>query len=263
LAVYDVARGIVLKQVLIGPEENEIPAAARALEALDFQGQIVLVDALHAQRALATQILAGGGDDVFRVKGSHPALEAEIALTFDPVVPLAPGHTVPPLSFTQAQSRDQAHGRREIRTLITTPDLSQYLDWPGVQQVFKLTRSRHSLATQVTEIKVVYGLTSLPPKRASAAQLPTLNRRYWTIENKLHCPRDVFLAEGATRMSAPAQGLDWATLKNLILARAYHSGFPTLPDFLAILSAYLARIFEPFRDFGRALKVHCTSLDPC
>jgi hypothetical protein len=27
------------------------------------------------------------------------------------------------------------------------------------------------------------------------------------------------------------------------LARAYHSGFPTLPNFLAILSAYLARIF--------------------
>jgi hypothetical protein len=43
-------------------------------------------------------------------------------------------------------------------------------------------------------------------------------------------------------MSVPSQGFNWATRTTLILALARLSGLPALPDFLAALSASLARV---------------------
>lgn len=242
VAVYDLDHERVLKQVLVHPGENEIPAAARALQGLDLQGKVVLADALHTQRALAVHIGTHGGDYLFRVKGNQPQLLADIAAAFEPS-PLAPGHNAPPLTCTQAQTDTVAHGRIEQRTLTATAELRAYLDWPGACQVFKLVRSRRERSASTASLTVTYGITSLPPERAPAAELLRLVRRYWGIESHLHYPRDVFLDEDATQMSVPAQGLNWATLNTLILGLARLSGAPSLPAFLALMSAYLARLF--------------------
>lgn len=242
VAVYDLDHERVLKQVLVRPGENEIPAAGRALQGLDLQGKVVLADALHTQRSLATQIRAQGGDYLFRVKGNQPQLLADIAAAFEPS-PLAPGHNAPPLACTWAQTDTSAHGRIEQRTLTATAELRDYLDWPGADQVFKLVRSRRARHASTATLTVTYGITSLSPKRASAQELLRLGRRYWGIESQLHYKRDVFLDEDATLMSLPAQGLNWATLNTLILGLARLSGAASLPAFLALMSAYLARLF--------------------
>jgi predicted transposase YbfD/YdcC len=241
VAVYDLDQERVLKQVLVRPGENEIPAAARALQGLDLQGKVVVADALHTQRSLASQIGAQGGDYLFRVKRNQPQLLADITAAFEPS-PLAPGHNALPLTCTCAQTHTQAHGRSEQRTLIATAELRHYLDWPGACQVFKLVRSRRERSASTASLTITYGITSLPPERAPAAELLRLVRRYWGIESRLHYPRDVFLDEDATQMSTPAQALNWATLNTLILGLARLSGAASLPAFLALMSAYLARL---------------------
>jgi hypothetical protein len=98
----------------------------------------------------------------------------------------------------------KGHGRRERRTLASTTVLCGYVDWPGVAQVFRLTRER--TVKGQTAIEVAYGITSLPRDRADARHLLALIRRHWAIENKLHYVRDVTLGEDACRVhkgSAP------------------------------------------------------------
>jgi hypothetical protein len=88
--------------------------------------------------------------------------------------------------------------------LVSTTVLCGYADWPGMAQVFRLTRER--TVEGRTAVEVAYGITSLTRDRADARRLLGLVRRHWGIENKLHHVRDVTLGEDACRVrkgSAP------------------------------------------------------------
>ena len=83
-------------------------------------------------------------------------------------------------------------------------DDQQFLDWPGVRQVFRLERYVQQQRTGTESTEVIYGITSCDPTRATAEQMLRWIRDYWGIENGLHYRRDVTLREDATRISQPA-----------------------------------------------------------
>jgi hypothetical protein len=87
-----------------------------------------------------------------------------------------------------ARTVDKGHGRREIREIVASTELNEYLasKWTGVAQVFRLTRT--VTEDGLTHTEVVYGLTRLSPKHASAARLLDLVREHWAIENRLRLP---------------------------------------------------------------------------
>jgi predicted transposase YbfD/YdcC len=93
---------------------------------------------------------------------------------------------------------DKGHGRKEIRTLISTTALNGYLDWPDVGQVFELERVRVLAAK--TEVETVYGITSLGRDRADALALLGRVRGHWGIENRLHYVKDETLGEDRCRV---------------------------------------------------------------
>src|SRR5437660_8657196 len=66
--------------------------------------------------------------------------------------------------------------------------------------------------------EIVYGVTNLPRNKADAKRLLGLNRKHWSIENRLHYRRDVTLGEDASqvRMQGAPQAL--AALDGGILA---------------------------------------------
>ena len=90
---------------------------------------------------------------------------------------------------------DKGHGRLEVRTLQSSSALNDYLDWPGVQQVFRLDRKRIILKSGEVQAETVYGITSLSAQRAGAASLQRLVRGHWSIENRSHWVRDVTFGE--------------------------------------------------------------------
>jgi hypothetical protein len=53
LAAFMPAEGVVLAQVAVESKENELVAAPKALESLNFRGRVVTVDALFTQRNLS------------------------------------------------------------------------------------------------------------------------------------------------------------------------------------------------------------------
>jgi len=102
-----------------------------------------------------------------------------------------------------ARTEDLGHGRLEIRELIESHELTDFLagQWAGVAQVFQLRRtvSEHGK----TRTEVVYGITSLPPIRASAGRLLMLVREHWAIENRLRLSAR---RDSARRSLSSAQG---------------------------------------------------------
>lgn len=239
LAAYLPAEGVVLKQVEVGNKENEIQAAPQLIEGIDVKNKIVCGDAMHTQRRLSVRILARGGDYIWFLKENQPTLLADAAQFFKPPQTCA-GWSLPEMSRTTAETTGKAHGRLEKRILTVMNDDEQFLDWPGVRQVFKLERHVQHLGTGAESTEVVYGITSCDSSKATAAQLLEWTRAYWGIENGLHYRRDVTLREDATRITEPALAKTMAAINNFVVAIAQKLGYSNLASARRIFDARLA-----------------------
>jgi predicted transposase YbfD/YdcC len=225
LAAYLPGEGLVLMQMVVEKDkENEIVVAPKLLECLNLRDKVVVGDALHTQRAVSLQIVEAGGDYVWVVKDNQPTTRQAVEQLFTPP-PASPGWSQPPTDFRTAQTVSKAHGRLEERTLTASSLLNDYLDWPGLGQVFKLERRFTTLATGAVHREIQYGLTSLSAAEASPERLLEIVRCEWGIENGLHYRRDKTFQEDQTRMTRPALGRAMACINNLVISLFNRLGF--------------------------------------
>ena len=241
LAAYLPAEGLVLMEVEVAGKGHEMSAAPKMLKSIDLREKVVMGDALHTQREISIQIMEAGGDYIWLAKGNQPQIEEDIRLWFEPDPAPIPGMAYLPKDFETVQMVNKAHGRIEQRTLTTSSQLKDFLDWPYLEQVFKLERRFTFLKTGEVQEQVIYGFTSLSRDEIQPSQLLALIRSYWGIENDLHYRRDVTLHEDQTRMTKRNAGRVMACLNNLVLglligklkfrylpsARRYFAAFPS------------------------------------
>jgi predicted transposase YbfD/YdcC len=149
------------------------------LESLDIADKTLTTDALLTQRKLAAYAVARKAHYVFTVKDNQPSLREAIQLAF--------ADRQPP-DFRE--SPDLAHGRIEQRSIWTSTRLNDYLDFPGVGQVFLIERHVIEKKTGKTSTEMAYGITSHTPQTASAARVLAYNRGHWSIENSCHYTLD-------------------------------------------------------------------------
>lgn len=178
--------------------EAELSVAPRLLRRLDWHQRVLTGDALFCQRELCQQVRDAGGDYLLLVKDNQPTIHDAIALLFDPPADLA---VLPLLDRREIETIERGHGRSdEHRRLTASTDLTAYLTteltWPGIAQVFRLERTWRVGTAQHTARH--YGITSLTPAHANAAQLLALRRGHWTIENQLHRQKDLAFGEDAS-----------------------------------------------------------------
>ncbi len=216
LAAYLPSEKLVLGQVEVEGKENEIVAAPRLLAGLDLHKKIVIGDAMHTQRQISMQIYLAGGDYVWYVKENQPNLLWDLEKLFEPQQPI-PGLGNPPNDFRMAKKIGKGHGRIEERQITVSSQLKDYVDWPYLEQVFKLDRRRLSIKTNATKVETVYGITSLPKDQASPERLLEIIRSEWGIENGLHYCRDVTFQEDHIRMTRGSAGRAMAAIHNLII----------------------------------------------
>lgn len=239
LAAYLPDEGVVLKQVMVEAKENEIVAAPALVAGLDLKNKVVCGDALHTQRALSADILAGGGHYIWLVKNNQPALLADVAQFFQPPQKRA-GWPLPPLTHTVAQTTEKNHGRLTKRVLTLVADSQAFLDWPGVRQVIRLERHVSCPLTGRQTLDVVYAITSCSPAQTSADQLLAWIRNYWGIENSLHYRRDVTLREDAMRIGQPSLARAVAGINNLLIGLSRKLGYTNLASARRRFSAQIA-----------------------
>jgi predicted transposase YbfD/YdcC len=210
----------------------------RGYSNVDLRNKVVIGDALHTQRQVSIQNGKAGGNYLWTVKGNQPQLLQDLQDWFDPNVKLLPGTGCPPKDFCSATVLNKGHGRLEVRTLTTSSQLNDFLDWPFLQQVFKLERIITVSKTGKTRHEIVYGITSLSAEQASPSHLLHMLRSYWQIENSLHYPRDVTLHEDQTRFKNHSAAHNMATINNLVLALIAKSPFPFVPSARRFFAAH-------------------------
>jgi predicted transposase YbfD/YdcC len=228
LAAYDPQQGVVLMQVEVDTKHNEIVAAPRLLEQLDLRGRIVMADAMLTQRDICEQIVEAGGDYILPVKANHPTIQQDIADAFLPPL-VIPGHHGSALPQHTAQQVSLRSGRLEYRYLSSTDALNDFLEWPHVQQVFRLQRVVQHPNGRLT-YQVVFGISSLSISVAPPQLLLVHSRDYWHIENRLHYVRDVTFQEDACRIRHRRRQRFLASLNNLVIGLIRQSDFDFIPQ---------------------------------
>jgi predicted transposase YbfD/YdcC len=237
LSIFVPDQGLVLAEAEVDRKENEIVVAPTILKQVNLSGAIVIADAMHTQRETSRQIIEAGGDYLWIAKGNQPRVHWAIEKLF--------AHEACNLKLGASLSKEvqsgaltsKGHGRRVTRTIWVSSELNEYLDWPGVQQVFRIERlvwhEKHHGYTR----EVVYGLTSLSRQQASPKKLLRLVRNYWGIEAGLHYRRDVTLHEDRTRLTLGQSGHNMAILNNLVIGLCLGHGHHNLPKARRLFNA--------------------------
>ena len=153
---------------------NEIGTVIPLLETLpDIANRTVTADALLTQRALAKYLLGRGADYLFTVKGNQPTLHDDIRLLLDETI----ARRAP--DFMNEGAKPE-HGRRERRSIWVSSGLNDYLNFPGVGQVFAIRRETREVKSGKRRCETAYGVTSLTrkphPRNASSPSIAGTGR---------------------------------------------------------------------------------------
>jgi len=243
LAAYLPGEGVTLAQVAIESKQNEISVAPHLLTCINLRNKVVVGDALHTQRQVSIQIGTANGNYLWVVKGNQPQLLQDLHDWFDTTIPLLPGMGCPPRDFRSATTTSKGHGRIEVRTLTTSSQLNDFLDWPFLQQVFKLERFVTIQKTGQIRHEILYGITSLSAEQAAPSQLLKILRSYWDIENGLHYRRDVTLHEDQTRFTKNSAAHIMSIINNIVLSLIAKAGYSFAPSARRYFAANLEDAF--------------------
>lgn len=138
------------------------------------------------------------------------------------------------------QTDECSHARQYHRRLSVYDSLGDWhSDWPGLQCWVKVERwgIRHGKLFAQTH----YYISDLS---LSAAEFLEHGREHWSIENRLHWPKDVLLREDSSRQlsnsNAPA---NWSTVRSFFITVARRLGFDSIATAMRHLANQVQQIF--------------------
>src|SRR5215472_9919555 len=255
VSLYETRTGVVLKEQIVGEKENEVSRVEEFLTRQWMKGRIISADAMHTQQAFCLGVTLAGGDNVLFAKGNQPSLREDLHLFFrEPPVDCRDWRT--------AHTCDNGHGRLELRELVASTELNEWLarSWHGVAQVFRLRRRvcKPLVCTQ----GIVYGLTSLTAAQAGPQRLLELIRDHWAMENRLHWRRDVTLQEDACQVRKGIAPRVLAILNRFLLALFDWLGVTNVASHMRALAARPILALRLFLCSLERIKLPCRQLFP-
>ena len=228
--------GTVLEECQVPDKASEVRALPALFEGRDLSGTLTTLDALYTRRPVAQQILDHGGHYLMMVKRNQPSLLEAIETLFKE--PALPGEAR--WQYTQWH---KGHGRLEMRQVVASELLNDYLSWPGLGQVLQRTCTRITQKSKKQSTEVSYAVTSATHEQASVQQLAMFWREHWTIENKSHYVRDETLGEDRAQIHVGHAPHALAVLRNGLLTALRSRGWTSIPDALRACEAPTAQAF--------------------
>jgi len=206
-----------LGQVAAAGSGHELTAIPQLLELLDLGGALVTLDALGCQKAIARQIIDGGGDYLLAVKDNQPHLLEDIQDSLNGALD-EPG--TPRCDSYTAEVR--GHGRHERRSYVVVTGftgLRQQASWPELN-VIGMCWSERTVGGRTSE-EVRYFIGS---RRMGARAYGEGLRNHWGIENNLHWQLDVTFGEDSNRVQRRHGAENLALLRRLALTLLKQQG---------------------------------------
>lgn len=209
VSAYAHEAGLILSQRAVDGKSNEITAIPDLLDMLALEGVVVTIDAMGAQKEIATKIVAKKADYVLALKGNQGTLREDVARFFaDPA--LVDGCFV-------HEDISAGHGRIEERT--TRVAEARWLaelhpHWKGLSSIVSVTARRLIKKTGQTAIETRFYISSLPPDPEPIAHAV---RAHWSIENNLHWMLDVTFREDECRVRKDHSARNLAMIRRAAL----------------------------------------------
>jgi predicted transposase YbfD/YdcC len=211
LSLYECESGIVVGHVAVKEKENEITASPTLLHPVLVKGRIITADAMHTQKKFCMLVYLFGGHYLLIAKKNQPGVLQDLVDFFS-------DKDMDQGEWQYHKETNKGHGRLEVREIWASTQMNEWFagEWSGIAQIFMIRRTITEKGE--TRIETVYGITSLPRKKANAERLLKLNRKHWSIENRLHYRRDVTLGEDASQVRVKGAPQVLAALNGGILA---------------------------------------------
>src|SRR5436190_2470214 len=184
--------GLSLGQVACAEKSNEITAIPELLRLVDIKGAIITIDAMGTQKAIAADIIDGGGDYVLALKGNQETLHQAV---IDHIDEQLEGELK---DAQELVTTEKGHGRVETRTYLQLPapeTLPGFTLWKGLKTLAIVTSL--CLRDGKETIEVRYYISSLA---MGVKELARAVRGHWGIENTCHWVLDVTYREDESRI---------------------------------------------------------------
>lgn len=200
--------GYCLGQKAVEEKSNEITAIPEVLEAIEIKGQVVTIDAMGTQTAIAEKIRKRHADYVLALKGNQGTLYKDVELY------LRDGEEKTRIEKTgnYYKTIEKAHGQIEIREYYQTEEigwLSQKKNWSGLKSIGMEEKTIQKDGKEEKEYR--YYISSL---RADIELFRRAVRGHWAVES-MHWHLDVTFKEDANST------LDKTTAQNQNIIRKW------------------------------------------
>lgn len=182
--------GYCLGQTAVEEKSNEITAIPRVLESMEIKGQVVTIDAMGTQTAIAETIRKRRADYVLAVKGNQGSLEADIRQYFGDAQICAGLRN----GSGYRKTVEKAHGQTEIREYYQTEDITwmhQKKQWKGLKSIGMEKKTIQKGETETEEYR--YYISSLSEDIGLFSRAV---RGHWAVES-MHWHLDVTFKEDA------------------------------------------------------------------
>jgi predicted transposase YbfD/YdcC len=203
---------LTLGQLATEEKSNEITAIPILLGMLDVRGAVVTIDAMGAQKEIAKDIVAKEADYILALKANHAKFHAQAVEFFQD----AGTERFESVNHTYHETHNETHGRREVRRVWSSPDLSTLPEaskWPSLKSVTMIERERE--ANGKIEVERHYYISSR--SRAGARWLSERIRGHWSIENQCHWVLDVAFREDESRIRTDHGPENFGLLRKIAL----------------------------------------------
>src|SRR3954470_19890836 len=210
VSVWASEYGLSLGQVACAEKSNEITAIPEVLRLVDIKGAIITIDAMGAQKAIAAEIVDGGGDYVLALKGNQESLHQAV---IDHIDEQLEGELE---DAQELVTTEEGHGREETRTYLQLPapeGLPGFGLWKALKTIAMVASLCVRDGKETVEVRYFISSLGMDVKRLARAV-----RGHWGIENGCHWVLDVTDREDESRIREGALRENFAWLNRFTLS---------------------------------------------
>lgn len=208
---------LVLAQQKVDDKSNEITAIPLLLDLLSLKGNIITIDAMGCQKAIAKKIHEKGADYLLALKGNQGSLSEDVQLFLNTEAAKESSSAIE----DAYEEFDKGHGRIEARRCVASSEISwleQKPEWAGLKTIAMIEESR--TIKNKTSVERRFFISSLS---ADAKQIAGAVRAHWLVENVLHWTLDVVFNEDNSRVRKKNAGQNMALIRHIVLNMLSHA----------------------------------------